>query len=200
MNLVYIRFEKLKKTSLKMKGKSWSNQEMFMEIMARRFEETSNFHPSTKWEKVENRLKSNPEKINALEWMEMSGGYPVYVEWLDLDFSGFVDFSEESPEGRRSSCYDQAARLGRKKFPPEHSACEMAETAGTELLNEAEYFKLQACKTVDTKTSSWIWSPDAIRKVGGALFGDHRYGRTFIYHNGADSYYAARGFRTKLRV
>jgi hypothetical protein len=158
-------------------------------------------HDGVEWAKVQQRLEAHPDKLWSLQEMERTGGEPDLVGRAGK--SGqlvFVDCSPESPAGRRSLCYDGDARRARKEHPPEGSAQEMAATMGIDLLDEQQYRDLQAVGTFDAKTSSWLQTPAAIRKLGGAIFGDLRYGRIFIYHNGAQSYYAARGFRGVLRV
>ena len=164
-----------------------------------RFKQNRARHPKTKWEEIESKLKANPDKLWTLNEMEKSGGEPDVVEMenLESDYT-FVDCSAESPIGRRKFCYDQEALEARKKFKPENAAVEVAKEMGIELLTEEEYILLQQFGPFDTKTSSWLKTPKEVRAKGGAIFGDFRFGRTFIYHNGADSYYGARGFRGKL--
>jgi hypothetical protein len=166
-----------------------------------RFEANHARHPGVAWSTVQHRLTSHPDKLVALRAMEDSGGEPDVV---DHDATTgellFVDCSAESPAGRRSLCYDKDARLGRKENRPDGSALELAAKLGIELLTEAQYRHLQTLGPFDTKTSSWVQTPAAIRKLGGALFCDRRYAHVFVYHNGAESYYAARGFRGALRV
>jgi len=166
-----------------------------------RFEKHPQRHPELKWEAVLAKLQANPSKLNALEKMEETGGEPDVVGF-DAETGEFLffDCSPESPAGRRSICYDQAALDGRKENKPKDSAINMAERMGVEVLTEAQYRELQALGKFDQKTSSWIITPDSIRGLKGALFADYRYGTIFIYHNGAESYYAARGFRAALRV
>lgn len=173
----------------------------FINVLQERFEKNKNRHPKTKWEEVESKLKANPDKLWSLNEMEKSGGEPDVVEMENSgDDSIFVDCSAESPKGRRKLCYDREALEARKKFKPENAAVEVAKEMGIKLLSEEEYIYLQKFGPFDTKTSSWIKTPKEVREKGGAIFGDHRFGRTFIYHNGADSYYGARGFRGKLVV
>lgn len=166
-----------------------------------RFEANHVRHPGVEWTTVQHRLTSQPDKLAVLRAMEDSGGEPDLV---DVDAATgellFVDCSAESPAGRRSLCYDREARLARKENRPEGSALEMAARLGVELLTEAQYRHLQTLAPFDTKTSSWVRTPADIRKLGGALFCDRRYAHVFLYHNGAESYYAARGFRGALRV
>lgn len=158
-------------------------------------------HPAMTWEDVEARLLANPDKLAILEKMEETGGEPDVIEFGERNGEiYFFDCSLESPAGRRSLCYDQSALDGRKENKPKNSVEMIAKEIGIEVLNEEEYRNLQMLDIFDTKTSSWIATPESVRKLGGALFGDRRYDRVFIYHNGADSYYAARGFRGKVRV
>lgn len=160
-----------------------------------------NRHKGLEWRKVETRLKAHPEKLWSLHEMERTGGEPdVVVYDRKTGEYIFVDCSAESPAERRSLCYDRQARESRKEHKPKGSAVEMAEAMGIELLTEEEYRRLQELGEFDTKTSSWVKTPAEIRKLGGALFCDRRYNHVFTYHNGAESYYAARGFRGKLRV
>jgi hypothetical protein len=158
-------------------------------------------HDGLDWAKVRSRLERKPDKLRALGEMERTGGEPDVVghdpktgEYL------FVDCSEQSPKGRRSVCYDRAALDSRKEHKPKTSAMDMAAEMGVELLTEEQYRKLQELGEFDTTTSSWIATPADVRKLGGGLFCDRRFGRVFVYHNGAESYYAARGFRGSLRV
>ena len=166
-----------------------------------RFEQNSARHPKINWEKVQSRLETNPEKLRALSEMERTGGEPDVVG-LD-ERTGeivFFDCSAETPKGRTSLCYDRTGMESRKEHKPSGNAVDMAAAMGVELLTEEEYRELQKLGEFDTKTSSWLRTPDETRKLGGALFGDRRYDRVFIYHNGASSYFAARGFRASLRV
>ncbi len=158
-------------------------------------------HEGLAWAEVRARLNAAPAALDTLAEMEASGGEPDVVD-VDAETGAvrFVDCVVESPKGRRSVCYDREARVGRKKHPPDGSALERASAMGAELLDEAAYRRLQALGPVDTKTSSWLKTPADIRGLGGAIFGDHRYGTVFIYHNGADSYYGARGFRCGVWV
>ncbi len=175
-----------------------------LELVAKlkaRFEDNMHRHAGIEWQTVETRLRAGSDQIWRLRSMEMSGGEPDVVV-LDADSTDifFVDCSKESPAGRRSLCYDQVALDARKENKPKHSAMGMAMDMGIEVLDEDLYASLQAIETFDTKTSSWLKTPSDVREKGGAIFGDWRFGRTFIYHNGADSYYASRGFRGLLRV
>lgn len=176
-------------------------REEILRLLRTRFDENMNRHQGLEWSKVQAKLQANPEKLWSLNEMEKTGGEPDVV---GLDSTSgeyiFYDCSPESPEGRRNVCYDQEALEGRKKFPPKDSAINMAEIMGIELLTENQYRELQKLGKFDTKTSSWLKTPPDIRKLGGAIFGDRRYDAVFIYHNGADSYYGARGFRGSLRV
>jgi hypothetical protein len=166
-----------------------------------RFEKNMNRHKGLEWEKVQAKLEANPEKLSSLNEMERTGGEPDVVghdektgEYI------FYDCSAESPKDRRSVCYDREGLESRKEHKPANSAIDMAVAMGTELLTEKQYRELQKLGNFDTKTSSWVKTPSDIRKLGGALFCDRRYGNVFVYHNGAQSYYAGRGFRGSLRV
>lgn len=172
-----------------------------LDVLRVRFEHHRSRHPAITWAKVEARLAARPEKLWSLREMERTGGEPDVIgqdgktgEYV------FMDCSSQSPAGRQSLCYDRAALDGRKKFPPQGCATELAAAVGIELLTEAEYGELQRLGEFDTKSSSWLKTPPEIRKLGGALFGDRRFGRVFTYHNGADSYYSGRGFRGWLKV
>lgn len=166
-----------------------------------RFEENANRHPGIQWVDVQSRLEAAPEKLQALRAMEDTGGEPDVIG-RDEATGGFIfaDCSPESPAGRRSLCYDQEALEARKKHKPEGSAMELASSMGIEVMTEDQYRELQTLGEFDLKTSSWIKTPDNIRDLGGALFCDRRYNQVFVYHNGAGSYYASRGFRGVLRV
>lgn len=173
----------------------------FATLLRERFEGHPERHPGIQWADVVDRLGQVPEKWAAIAAMENTGGEPDVIG-RDMD-SGtiiFTDCSPETPKGRVSLCYDREALDTRKEHRPRTSALEMATAMGVNLLTEAEYVALQELGDFDRKTSSWILTPPTIRERGGALFGDRRYGRTFIYHNGAQSYFAARGFRAKLLV
>jgi hypothetical protein len=183
------------------KGLSPEQWEELLRALESRFEKNMNRHKDFKWAEVQVKLKAKTEKLWSLSEMERTGGEPDVVgqdkktgEYI------FFDCSEESPKGRRSLCYDREALDARKEHKPENSVMEMAATIGIELLTEEQYRELQKLGTFDTKTSSWVKTPSDIRKLGGALFADRRYGHVFLYHNGADSYYAARGFRGSLKV
>jgi hypothetical protein len=166
-----------------------------------RFEKNMQRHKGLGWESVLAKLEANAQKLRSLFDMENTGGEPDVVRYDKAtgEFL-FADCSAESPAGRRSLCYDREALDARKEAKPSGSAMEMAEAMGISLLTEAEYRYLQSLGPVDQKTSSWLLTPEPIRKLGGAIFGDFRYGQVFIYHNGVQSYYAARGFRGMLRV
>ncbi len=178
---------------------SSAQRDTWMKTLQARFQQNPQRHPDLTWEVVRARLESNPAKLSALHEMERTGGEPDLVSHAsDADALFFYDCSAESPQGRRSLCYDEAARLARKQNPPAGSALALAAEMGVELLTETTYLQLQSRGTFDLKTSSWIYTPAEMRKLGGALFGDSRYGRVFFYHNGADSYYSSRGFRARL--
>ena len=172
-----------------------------LKTLKTRFEKNMNRHKGLEWAKVQAKLEANTEKLWSLNEMESSGGEPDVVghDKKSGEYS-FYDCSAESPKGRRSVCYDRAALDARKENKPRDSALDMAAAMGIELLTEEQYRELQKLGEFDTKTSSWITTPPAIRKFGGALFCDRRYDAVFLYHNGADSYYAARGFRGSLTV
>jgi len=166
-----------------------------------RFEKNMNRHEGLEWDKVQAKLETNTEKLWSLNEMERTGGEPDVVGF-DKKSGAYVfyDCSKESPEGRRNLCYDQEALASRKKNRPENNVIDMADAMGIELLTEEEYRGLQKLGQYDAKTSSWIRTPSDIRKLGGAIFADLRFGTVFVYHNGAESYYASRGFRGSLRV
>ena len=172
-----------------------------LRVLKTRFEKNMNRHPDIAWADVQAKLEANPEKICSLDKMEETGGEPDVVgqdkttgEYL------FFDCSAESPKERRSICYDHEALEARKANKPGNSAMMMAQEMGITLLTEEQYQQLQQLGNFDTKTSSWLLTPPAVRKLGGAIFGDRRFDRVFVYHNGAESYYAARGFRGWLKV
>jgi hypothetical protein len=172
-----------------------------LKTLQARFEKNAKRHPGLEWAKVRARLEANPKKLKALQEMEKTGGEPDVVG-RDAKTGEviFHDCAVESPAGRRSVCYDREGLESRKEHRPKDTAVDMAAAMGIELLTEEEYRELQKLGAFDTKTSSWVKTPDDVRKLGGALFCDRRYGRVFTYHNGAQSYYAARGFRGSLRV
>ena len=175
--------------------------EELLNTLKTRFEKNKNRHKGIEWTKVKVRLQANTEKLWWLDQMEISGGEPdVVAQDKKTGEYIFFDCSAESPIGRRSICYDHEALEKRKEHKPKDSAMNMAADMGIELLTEEQYRALQQLGNFDTKTSSWIATPAEIRKLGGAIFADFRYGHVFVYHNGAESYYAARGFRCSLRV
>ena len=170
-------------------------------ILRKRFEKHMDRHPGLSWPEIQTKLESQPQKLWTLNEMEETGGEPDVVAFEEETGSYlFFDCSEESPKGRRSLCYDLKAWESRKEHKPKNSAIELATEMGIEMLTEEQYFQLQQLGNFDNKTSSWVLTPDDIRGKGGAIFGDYRFGRVFIYHNGAESYYAARGFRGSLKV
>jgi len=180
--------------------KAKQSEELLGALQAR-FEKNMNRHKGLEWAKVQAKLEASTEKLWSLQEMESTGGEPDVVghdtktgEYV------FTDCSAESPKGRRSVCYDREALESRKEHKPKDSALDMAAAMGIELLTEEEYRELQKLGEFDTKTSSWVQTPSGVRKLGGALFCDRRYDTVFLYHNGAESYYAARGFRGSLRV
>lgn len=175
-------------------------EELFSALKAR-FEKNLNRHEELEWVKVQAKLEANTEKLWSLNEMERTGGEPDVVG-IDKKTGEYIfyDCSEESPKGRRSLCYDHEALESRKENKPDNNVIDMAVAMGIGLLSEEEYRDLQKHRKCDNKTSSWIVTPSEIRKLGGALFADFRYGNVFVYHNGAESYYASRGFRGSLRV
>ena len=175
--------------------------EELLRALKARFEKNMNRHKGLEWAKVQAKLEANTEKLRSLNEMERTGGEPDVVghdkktgEYI------FYDCSAESPNGRRSLCYDREALESRKEHKPKNNALDMAAAMGIELLTEEQYRELQKVRNFDTKTSSWVKTPSDIRKLGGAVFCDRRYDTVFLYHNGAESYYAARGFRGSVRV
>lgn len=187
---------------------SSSQSEELLKTLKARFEKNMNRHNGIAWTKVQTKLEADSEKLWSLNEMEKTGGEPDVVGFDNMpagtqEKTGeyiFYDCSAESPKERRNLCYDRAALESRKEFKPKNSAIDMAAELGIELLTEEQYRELQQLGNFDTKTSSWIVTPPDIRKLGGALFCDRRYNTVFVYHNGAESYYAARGFRGSLRV
>ena len=183
------------------KEMSPGQREELINVLKARFEQSMNRHKGLEWYKVQARLEADAEKLWSLYEMERTGGEPDVVghdekagEYI------FYDCSAESPKGRRSVCYDREALESRKEHKPDNSVMDMAAAMGIELLTEDQYRELQKLGDFDLKTSSWVKTPASIRKLGGAIFCDRRYGTVFVYHNGAESYYAARGFRGLLRV
>jgi hypothetical protein len=183
------------------KDLSPNQREELLRALKARFEKNMNRHQGLAWDKAQAKLEANAEKLESLHEMERTGGEPDVVghdkktgEYI------FYDCSADSPKGRRSLCYDREALESRKEHKPEDNAIDMAAAMGIELLTEDQYRELQKLGNFDTKTSSWVKTPPAIRKLGGALFCDRRYNTVFVYHNGAESYYAARAFRGLLRV
>jgi hypothetical protein len=180
---------------------SSEQRQELLKVLKARFEKNMNRHKGLEWAKVQEKLDANPGKLWSLDEMESTGGEPDVVghdkktgEYI------FYDCSAESPKGRRSVCYDHEAHESRKEHKPKNNAIDMAAAMGIELLSEEQYRELQQLGNFDTKTSSWVKTPSDIRELGGALFCDRRYGHVFVYHNGAESYYGARGFRGSLRV
>jgi hypothetical protein len=175
--------------------------EELLRLLQRRFARHMQRHTDISWSSFAAKLQAQPDKLWSIAEMERTGGEPDVVGY-DSESGAYLvyDCAEESPAGRRSLCYDRTALMARRVAPPSGSALEMAEVMGIELLTEAEYRALQELGRFDTRTSSWLKTPDAIRSLGGALFGDRRYDQVFVYHNGASSYYGARGFRGALRV
>jgi hypothetical protein len=170
-------------------------------LLKKRFENNKIVRETVQWNNIEAKLKANPKKCKALSAMESSGGEPNVVFYdLENDKYWFFDCAIESPLGRRSLCYDDEALDKRKQNKPKNSALNLATQMEVEILNEDQYSFLQNLGNFDTKTSSWLKTNDSVRKLGGAIFGDKRYSRMFIYHNGAESYYASRGFRACLKV
>lgn len=180
---------------------SQAKKSLLINILKKRFQDNMIRHNDIEWTEVQAKLETNTEKLWSLNEMEKTGGEPD-VTGIDKKTNEYIfyDCSAESPNGRRSLCYDRDALESRKENKPRNNALDMAASMGIELLNEAQYRLLQSLGTFDAKTSSWIQTPADIRKLGGAIFADFRYGTVFIYHNGAESYYAARGFRGILKV
>ena len=180
---------------------SLEEREKLFGVLKVRFEKNMNRHKDLEWENLKTKLDSNPEKLWSLNEMEKTGGEPDVVGY-DKKTGEFLfyDCSAESPIGRRNVCYDREALDSRKEFKPENTAIDMAATIGIDLLTEEQYRELQKLGNFDTKTSSWVKTPSGIRKLGGALYCDRRYDSVFLYHNGAPSYYAVRGFRGSISV
>jgi len=191
----------MKNINSNQKELSPEQHEELLNALKARFEKNMNLHRSIEWAKVQAKLEANTQKLWSLNEMERTGGEPDVVGFDEKTGEYiFYDCSAESPKGRRSLCYDRAALESRKEYKPENNAIDMAAAMGIELLTEEQYRELQKLGNFDTKTSSWLVTPAEIRKLGGAIFSDRRYNHVFIYHNGAESYYAARGFRGSLRV
>lgn len=186
---------------MKLKKLSKTEASDLIAILKDRFEKNPARHKGISWTDITARLDASPEKLASLAQMEATDGEPDVIERdKKTGEITFADCSPESPKGRRSVCYDPAALESRKEHKPKHSALGMAKEMGVEILDETQYRQLQKLGKFDTKTSSWLATPDSIRELGGAIFGDWRYGQVFVYHNGAESYYAARGFRCRLTV
>ncbi|MEC2054153.1 DUF4256 domain-containing protein [Peribacillus psychrosaccharolyticus] len=180
---------------------SLEQREELLIVLKARFEKNKQRHNDIDWAKVQSKLEAIPAKLWSLNEMEMTGGEPDVVGYdEEMDEYIFYDCSAESPKGRRSVCYDREGLESRKKHKPENNAMDMVTAMGSELLTEEQYRALQKLGDFDLKTSSWVQTPADIRELGGALFCDFRFGHVFLYHNGADSYYGARGFRCSLRV
>jgi hypothetical protein len=183
------------------KDLSPQQREELLGILRERFEKNLRRHAGLDWTMVKARLEAHAEKLWSLRQMEDTGGQPDVVgQDKKTGELLFVDCAPQSPEPRASLCYDREALDGRKKFPPKGCATELAAAIGVEMLDEEQYRELQKLGEFDTKSSSWLKTPPEVRKLGGAIFGDRRFDRVFIYHNGADSYYAGRGFRGALRI
>jgi hypothetical protein len=188
-------------TSKSKKKLSSAQQEELLRALKTRFEKNMSRHKGLEWAKIQAKLESNNEKLWSLSEMERTGGDPDVVGYdKKTGEYTFYDCSAETPRGRRSVCYDREALDSRKEHKPGNSALDMAAAIGIELLTEEQYRELQKLGNFDTKTSSWLKTPSDIRKLGGAIFGDFRYGKVFTYHNGAESYFGARAFRGSLRV
>ena len=187
----------------KPKGNQLTQQqtEEILQTLQTRFEKNKSRHTALEWSKVQKKLEANPDKLWSLSQMEETGGEPDVVDF-DKETGEYIfyDCSAESPKGRRSFCYDNEALEARKEHKPKNSAVGLASQMGIDLLTEAQYRELQQLGKFDTKTSSWLKTPEKIRKLGGAIFGDFRFDTVFVYHNGVQSYYAGRGFRGFLRV
>ena len=200
-NVLYITH----KTNLSMKkiknGLTEQEAKLLIQTLKIRFESNMLRHMTLQWAKIQEKLESMEEKLWSLQEMEKTGGEPDVIGYdAETNEYIFYDCAAESPKGRRSLCYDHEALEARKENKPQNSALGMAEDMGVEVLTEEQYRGLQKLGSFDTKTSSWLKTPPEIRKLGGAIFGDFRYAQVFVYHNGAESYYAARGFRGLLKV
>jgi hypothetical protein len=189
----------MNKSTSNKKELSPRQREELLTVLKVRFEKNLNRHKGLEWAKVQTKLEANAEKLWSLNEMERTGGEPDVVGLKSGEYV-FYDCSAESPKGRVSFCYDRAALDSRKEHKPKNCVMDMAAAMGIELLTEEQYFELQKLGEFDTKSSSWIATPADIRKLGGALYGDRRYGRVFVGHNGAQSYYGGRGFRGSLKV
>ncbi len=193
-NLLYYSMEQKKELTMEQTNE-------LLSVLKTRFEQNMDRHRSLEWSKVQDKLEKNPRKLWSLSHMERTGGEPDVIGYnAQSNEYLFCDCSEQSPSGRRSLCYDNDALVTRKEFKPSSSVVSVAQEMGIELLTEEVYRALQKLGEFDTKTSSWIKTPESIRKLGGACFADRRYNTVFVYHNGAESYYASRGFRGLLRV
>ncbi|MGZ5285763.1 MAG: DUF4256 domain-containing protein [Chitinophagaceae bacterium] len=191
----------MSKSKTSTKKLSAADSKGLMEILKARFEKNMKRHKGIEWSQVQARLEAHPDKLWSLQAMEESGGEPdVVAQDPKTGTIIFYDCSAESPTGRRSICYDREGLESRKEHRPADSAMDMAEAMGIEMLTEEEYRQLQKLGIFDAKTSSWLKTPQEIRKLGGALFGDHRFGQVFIYHNGAQSYYGGRAFRGSVKI
>lgn len=183
------------------KQMSPAQREKLLKALAARFEKNISRHKGLEWSKIQAKLEASPDKLWSLNEMESTAGEPDVVAHDEKTGEYiFYDCSAESPSGRRSLCYDREALESRKEHKPESSAVDMAAAMGVEILTEQQYRELQQLGNFDTKTSSWLSTPPSIRRLGGAIFADRRYDTVFVYHNGAQSYYASRGFRGSIRV
>lgn len=191
----------MKKTSNNKRVLSEEKRGKLLKVLQARFEKNMNRHKGLAWGKVQTKLEAKTEKLWSLNEMERTGGEPDVIAYdKKTGTYTFYDCSAESPKGRRSICYDRTAQKSRKEHAPKNNTVDMAVAMGVELLSEDQYRALQRLGSFDTKTSSWVLTPSDIRKLGGAVFCDRRYDTVFLYHNGADSYYAGRGFRSSLKV
>ena len=184
-----------------MRGLSLDQCEDLLNTLKVRFDKNMNRHEGVRWDNVQTKLEADVDKLWSINEMEVTGGEPDVVGFdNNKNEYVFCDCSAESPKGRRNVCYDRAALDSRKKFKPQNNAVDMAAAMGIEILTVDQYWELQKLGKFDTKTSSWVKTPDNIRKLGGALFCDRRYDTVFVYHNGAESYYSARGFRGLITI
>jgi hypothetical protein len=191
----------MKKSARNQKTLSPKEHEELLRVLEARFEKNMNRHRGVEWRKVQAKVEANTDNLSSLHEMERTGGEPDVVgQDKETGKYCFYDCSAESPLGRRSVCYDREALETRKEHKPKNSAIDMAAAMGIEILTEEQYRELQTLGTFDTRTSSWVKTPSDIRRLGGAVFCDRRYNHVFMYHNGAESYYAARGFRGSLKV